>query len=442
MAALERLLLVELLSSVAFGVPEGPLQRKAALLQDLQCAAPEWAALVQVGSGPKRSGLQWNNSKARSQAMVNHSLKRSGLHWISSKPHSQAIANEGRNLEARGPLASNVSVGQAEQLLMNSAVTGQARGMLALMQHSILDKSARSEGGHGAVSTFVLPVLALLIVGIVVYVAMMTLDFRKPPQASSMKVGGIAKAPWQSSGSGEGLPTESLLPQSGRPSALRTRNHSLPIVCDRLIMDHCVTRLAVPVLTLQDPHFELDVLGGSGAQLLTAAALTHGNQRFIEIRLFAVGTLLTFLTADLQITQADGTLIGTLVQQSSAPSFGENNLQQYVLQDPTGSNVMAIFSGLALQEMKMAALKVDGSLGEYVSRVTRRPAGRLPAEHYEVVVNPGLDAVLMLSCFLALTAFALPPPSSLPLGLQRPATTLAALETLPQARRSLASSPL
>lgn len=423
-------LLVVVLVTVALGGPEQALRWRAALQQEPQCAAPGWAALVQVGAAPKLLRLD------------------------SSKGRSQVIVKDNQTLKSRGLLAGNVTVGQhveAEQLLVHGAVMGQARGMLTLMQHSVLEKAARSEGSNAVGAAFVLPLLVVLVLGIVIYVAMMTLGSRRPAtQATSTSAGEVAKARWQRSASGESLRAGSLLPKSapgplgshslnGRPSAVhRNKRLALPIMCDILISDQHISKLAVPVFSLQDPHFELDVLGGSGAQLLTAAALTHGDRRFIEIRLFAAGTVLAFVTADLQITQANGSLIGSLIRQASAPSLDVNNSHQYVLQDPKGLDIMALFSGQTPQEMKMAALKVDGSLDEYVSRVTRRPAGKLPAEHYEVVVNPGVDAVLILSCWLALTTFVLPPPSFIPVGLYRPTTTL---ETLPQARSSL-TSPL
>jgi len=78
-----------------------------------------------------------------------------------------------------------------------------------------------------------------------------------------------------------------------------------------------------------------------------------------------------------------------------------------------------ISSGKTPQEVKMVSPPSPNGgssqgLGNEQASVSRRPAGHLPAEHYEVVVSPNADAVLMLACFLALVVFELPPPSTAP----------------------------
>lgn len=204
----------------------------------------------------------------------------------------------------------------------------------------------------------------------------------------------------------------SFLKNASRSSSARGEFAGVPIMCPELIMPTMTTGLAVPVvpLHLQDSDFLFDVLGLSGTPLLTAAAsITNGGKRCIEIRLHDVGTRLAVVTQDLRILTGDDVLVGSLLATPAGtyPPGAEDRVQ-YVLRDTSGHKVLSIHQGRSLREMEMTALFPDGTQDRELAHVTRRPPGNLPAEHYELVANPNTDAVLLLSCFLAISLFAMP----------------------------------
>ncbi|CAE7444195.1 unnamed protein product [Symbiodinium necroappetens] len=172
----------------------------------------------------------------------------------------------------------------------------------------------------------------------------------------------------------------------------------LPTIYPPLVIPAAHTRLAVPVSPLFHDRFEVDVLGLSGVPLLTAALTQENGLRKVQISLHSAGTLLAIVTSAKEVFGSDGTHFGTLVQEGDRPEC-----LQHTLRDRAGRPLLAVSTRQDRRDYKMTSI----SGGRVLERATavRRPAGKLPAEHYEVVANPNVDAVLVLACFLAVVVF-------------------------------------
>mmetsp|Transcript_59391 Transcript_59391/g.173751 ORF Transcript_59391/g.173751 Transcript_59391/m.173751 type:complete len:473 (-) Transcript_59391:81-1499(-) len=204
------------------------------------------------------------------------------------------------------------------------------------------------------------------------------------------------------SGMASGLPTGPLTDPRGsmvrRPEA-EEGSAELPMIYPQLVMPVAHTRLAVPVEPLGQPQFEVDVLGLSGVPLLSAALVEGLGSRDVQISLHSVSTLVAVVTSGMDILGADNTHFGTIVKESRPMER-----LKYVLQDKQGRPLLTLTCMHAdSRDFKMTS--VAG--GRVVERATavRRPRGKLPAEHYEIVANPNVDAVLVLGCFLAVVVF-------------------------------------
>ncbi|CAE7520878.1 unnamed protein product [Symbiodinium pilosum] len=199
----------------------------------------------------------------------------------------------------------------------------------------------------------------------------------------------------------------SLNPLNPPPSSMRmTARKStgdnwypeLPTIYPPLVIPAAHTRLAVPVSPLFHDQFEVDVLGLSGVPLLTAALVLENGLRKVQISLHSAGTLLAIVTSAKEVFGSDGTHFGMLVQEGDRPEC-----LQHTLRDRAGRPLLAVSTRQDRRDYKMTSI----SGGRVIERATavRRPAGKLPAEHYEVVANPNVDAVLVLACFLAVVVF-------------------------------------
>lgn len=176
---------------------------------------------------------------------------------------------------------------------------------------------------------------------------------------------------------------------------LSREDKDLPTIYRQLVMP-VHARLAIPLGPLEEAEFDIDILSPSGDELLTASlALRPGGTRNIQINLHSVRTLLAVVTPELQVIDADAKLVGTLV-----PDGGE----QYIFNNDTGRPVLVLVPSADNQEVCMLSISRGGHTD--CASVVRQPPGRLPAEHYALVANPGVDAVLILACFLALVVFA------------------------------------
>jgi len=95
---------------------------------------------------------------------------------------------------------------------------------------------------------------------------------------------------------------------------------------------------------------------------------------------------------------AEGAHFGTITKDADK--------QQYILRAPGGRALLTITPNRDPHEMQMYSM-YGGRVLERATVVRREP-GRLPAQHFEVTVSPGVDSVLVLGCFLGLEAFAIP----------------------------------
>lgn len=360
------------------------------------------------------------------------------------------------NTSFDGPLILNLDpIRATDQSLITEVVAGQARGMLAFVQSN----ERKSGGSEEAASTAGLLMVLVLVVALGLYALTTALkDDQKKQQRSNCLRSGILEtaqsapnvAPrsaansllqaWPPKTTSRTTPPPSHPLLASRTSAVRAdsspapleeageSHDGIPAICPQLIMPTNYTRLAVPLDPLLDPDFEFDILGLSGMPLLSAAAVSRGGRRSIEISLHTVNTLLAVVTPQLQLTRADGSLIGSLARQTAAPSsyfpVPQDGSHHFVLRNGSGRNVLLISSGRTPQEMHMLAAPESTAVNMSrivleAAAITRQPAGQLPAEHYEVVVSANVDAVLVLACFLGLVTFILPPASMTPVAVAR-----------------------
>lgn len=167
----------------------------------------------------------------------------------------------------------------------------------------------------------------------------------------------------------------------------------LPVLCPQLVMPLNFSRLAIPLGPLSQSTFNVDVLSLTGMPVL-AVTLNHRESTSIRVTLHTIGTLIAVVTPGHQILAADGTHIGLLAR---------NGTEQYTLYDKPGRIIMKVVPSEDGTETCMFT-ECGGRTTECAT-LHRRSAehGRLPHEHYELVVNPGIDSVLVLAVFLAMT---------------------------------------
>jgi len=182
------------------------------------------------------------------------------------------------------------------------------------------------------------------------------------------------------------------------PSSILASAHSeLPSIYPQLVMPLAHSRLAIPVEPLRLPQFEVDVLGLSGVPLLSASLTRKDGELIIQISLHSVGTLLATITQKLEMYDSSSRHFGTMTKEAG---------NHYILRGLQGQTMLNILDQNGdLSSFKMSAV-YEGRPTD-LATCSRRPAlqGRLPAEHFEVVANPNVDAVLALVCFLAVIVF-------------------------------------
>mmetsp|Transcript_93140 Transcript_93140/g.299830 ORF Transcript_93140/g.299830 Transcript_93140/m.299830 type:complete len:629 (-) Transcript_93140:181-2067(-) len=224
-------------------------------------------------------------------------------------------------------------------------------------------------------------------------------------RAADTRMGGMPGTPPTALGTQDRLAGSII---GGSRGAADSWHTELPQIYPQLVMPIAHTRLAVPLAMLSQPNFEVDVLGLSGVALLSAVLQDRNGTRSIEISLNEVGTKLAVVTSDMEIFGADGTFFGALARDSG-PQLSVADGPQLVLRDRQGRPILLLVStrrDASGCDFKMRSI----SAGRIVERATavRRPAGRLPGEHYEVVANPNVDAVLVLAVLLAAVVFEFP----------------------------------
>lgn len=185
------------------------------------------------------------------------------------------------------------------------------------------------------------------------------------------------------------------------------------VLCPQLVTP-THARLAVPLNPLREALFEVDILGISGKSLLTAAVVQDmGGPKRLKVS-FTDGALLAQVSSNLELFDAAGDFFGTLREEQA--SLPHDVLCRYQLSDRVGRPIMTFI--VHRGGMKWT---VNSTSGVERARVERKPPEKMPAEHYDVVTNPNVDAVLVMSCFLSLVIFELPHltstvPSALPSG--------------------------
>lgn len=175
----------------------------------------------------------------------------------------------------------------------------------------------------------------------------------------------------------------------------------LPLICPSLVMPGKHSWLAIPIAPLADRRFEVDALGLSGKASFRAILSSKlGNTPSVQILMHRPRELLAIVTPTLDFLDANGIHFGTLVEKG-------NDQREHWLLDPEGHHLLTVLSCAGSpdsQEMRIIA-PLGGNPVE-CGAVTRCPAGKLPAAHYEVKVFPSVDAVLVLACFFAVVVFA------------------------------------
>lgn len=405
---------------------QAELLREAEEPGDVGCPA---VAMVQVGSGAAASkkGLRREDSSSAAAAAVKAASEEE-LPSANASINASSAASTAKKLTAE----------------VGSELSGQGRGLLLLEEQATVTRSSAPAMG---ILVFALG-LVIVLLGLFTLLSAAGGDDAGKAVASLGRGRGAAKASGRPSlgppASGFGsravltpapmqkdsisfgpTPRETLLPASGAPAEFA----GMPVVCPELLMQSSVTRLALPVADLQDPFFEFDVLTAGaqpGVQVLTARAVSSAfdGRRQIELRLHRADKLLSVITPDLQILKAGGEVVGRLSKSSSAPMSSHiGGQQEHVLLNAVDEKVMAISSGPGLLETTMVGQPPDSESQGGVSKeqqqqqlamVTRKPAGELPAEHYEATICQNIDSVLVLSCFLALAVFAQEPAGTMP----------------------------
>lgn len=335
------------------------------------------------------------------------------LQMASQAVRPRDAINETANLTKSVEVTSNDSAGlpSGPQTLMSVPVGGtaarnateadqvvgyQGRILVALQQLGIGGLAAKSDFS----STAAIAVLVTLVLCSVCLMASVT-QMQQSSEAGASLKSGIRP----SVGGAEGvLASRMSLPPAGRSSVESSRRiyGDVPSLYPPLVTPVAHTRLCIPLDPLADPHFEFDVLGFSGSPLLSATMGTLNGVRCIRISLHSSNTCLAVVTQSLQILNANGALFGSI---SRGP-------EGFVFRNVNGNSSLSIIPGKSAQEVRM----LSSGRGQHAERasVTRKPAGHLPAEHYELLVYPDVDAVLMLAVFLALAIFQMPAASSQP----------------------------
>jgi len=193
---------------------------------------------------------------------------------------------------------------------------------------------------------------------------------------------------------------DKALPSVIGASALRGREtergiSKVPAIYPKLVLPHAHTRLAIPVEPLKAHEWDIDVLGLSGTPLLCAALKAKEGVPTISITLHNVCTLLAVVNSALEVFSNDGSKFGILSKDGSG---------RFLFNDLAGQAeiVMVDISG-DTTDFQLYSLPAAGQ--QLLGMAQWRPAGTLPAEHYEVTAKPGVDSVLILACVLAVLTF-------------------------------------
>lgn len=180
-------------------------------------------------------------------------------------------------------------------------------------------------------------------------------------------------------------------PQDPRQQAI---NHSTPpALCPTLVLPACEARFAVPLHILaQIDDGEFDILGMSGSPLLRAAVRKSPTGKVLELMMAhahsspraVVGPL---VHGGLDICGPGGSFYGRLEPQASGTYA--------VTIEGSSHQVMCIDGDVSARRLTvtshdcrpLASASIDDHFGDI--------------EHLELRIHPGVDAVLVISCVLA-----------------------------------------
>lgn len=261
----------------------------------------------------------------------------------------------------------------------------------------------------------------------------------RPPESSRKSIGGKSAALASSKSLGGEMPRtwgNSMLATSnmgtlapapslpgmagsvnfGRPSMVGSMSNlandwytELPKIYPQLVIPKAYTRLALPRSCLAERDFEVDITGWSGVPLLCAARVERGGKDRIDI-LFHDHTvqmaILASVSPSLEIFGAEGVFVGALREKGSL-QIGAADQAHLVMRDRGGRPILVLTTTRADsygRDFKMSFAPA-GFLVECATAVRRPPLEGRPAEHYEIVVNPDIDAVLVLAVLLAALVF-------------------------------------
>mmetsp|Transcript_70934 Transcript_70934/g.154111 ORF Transcript_70934/g.154111 Transcript_70934/m.154111 type:complete len:415 (-) Transcript_70934:105-1349(-) len=184
----------------------------------------------------------------------------------------------------------------------------------------------------------------------------------------------------------------------------------LPSLHPKLVMPHAHTRLAIPIEPLAEREWEVDVLGLSGVPLLSVVCEQRAADSLfqISISLHSVDDVLVRIDQHMRMFGADNGSIGRLEPQDPTKDVLKDMNERPALLMQTSEPRFPDGPGKVFpDDIQLISLVPTGAgpQGQVLATVKRRPAGSLPAEHYEVVAKPGVDSVLVLACVFARLVF-------------------------------------
>lgn len=213
-----------------------------------------------------------------------------------------------------------------------------------------------------------------------------------------------------------GRPAEDVLAGAARPSIKTEGVNRLPVLCTELLSGS-PTRFAIPAQPLIDPRFEMDILSYDASPLLSAARKNFDHGSEIWISLYGMSTAMAIVTEMQEVLLNDGQRVGglTLTSSGKADKLASGALTTFT--SPDGRVLLELIA--EGHQLRLVSPARDG-ISAMVGRVTRKEAlggGSVSSvasasaplvasrEHYELVANPGVDAVLVTSIFLAFVVF-------------------------------------
>lgn len=170
----------------------------------------------------------------------------------------------------------------------------------------------------------------------------------------------------------------------------------LPVLYADFVKEVSQTELAIPVAPLERLQFQLDV-HCAGQPAFSAKRRADGSLQISLHSSEGPGMPLATLTHDCELRSEDGEVLGSIADHVDGKYIFQRGGCQMLLLDPD-------WEARQIAMLSMA----EGSVVDHAA-VTRRLDGALPEEHYQVMVEPAVDSVLILACFFGLVLLRLAP---------------------------------